>query len=111
MENPFEIINERLATIEKLLEELILEKQVPNVTAKSGKELMNVPEVAEYLSLAVQTIYGLIHKLEIPNYKQGRRVYFKKSEIDYWISTSRRKTRAEIESEVSNYLIRKRCKF
>lgn len=67
---------------------------------------MNVQQVAEYLTLSVQTIYGLVHKMEIPNSKRGKRLYFKRSEIDEWISQSRRKTRVEIEQEATNYLLR-----
>ena len=69
---------------------------------------MNVQQVAEYLTLSVQTIYTLVHKMEIPNAKRGKRLYFKRSEIDDWISRSRRKTRVEIEQEASNYLLRSR---
>jgi hypothetical protein len=46
--------------------------------------------------------------MEIPNAKRGKRLYFKRSEIDDWISQSRRKTVAEIEQEASNYLLRSR---
>ena len=77
-----------------------------------GNELMNVQQVAEYLTLSVQTIYGLVHKMEIPNAKLGKRLYFKKSEIDDWISRSKRKTRVEIEQEASNYFLRNRkCEY
>ena len=69
---------------------------------------MNVTQVAEYLSLAKQTIYALVHKMEIPNYKQGKRLYFKKADIDKWIEKSRRKTREEIEQEAADYIIRKK---
>jgi predicted DNA-binding transcriptional regulator AlpA len=69
---------------------------------------MNVQLVAEYLSLAVKKIYGFVHKLDIPNFKRGKRLYFRRTEIDDWIGQSRRKTMAEIEQEASNYLVRKR---
>ena len=108
MENPFEIIIERLDAIERLLYEIKTGKQIDNVPVVYANELMNVQQVAEYLSLSVQTIYGLVHKMEIPNSKQGKRLYFKRSEIDEWISQSRRKTRVEIEQETSNYLLRNR---
>ena len=108
MENPFEIIIERLDAIERLLYEIKTGKQIESVPVVYANELMNVQQVAEYLSLSVQTIYSLVHKMEIPNSKQGKRLYFKRSEIDEWISQSRRKTRVEIEQEASNYLLRSR---
>ena len=108
MENPFEIIIERLDAIERLLYEIKLGKQVDNVPVVYANELMNVQQVAEYLTLSVQTIYSLVHKMEIPNSKRGKRLYFKRSEIDEWIRQSRRKTRVEIEQEATNYLLRSR---
>jgi excisionase family DNA binding protein len=108
MENPFEIIIQRLESIERLLIEMKTGSRIENAPIWKGNELMNVQQVAEYLSLAVQTIYSLVHKMEIPNFKRGKRLYFKRTEIDDWIGQSRRKTMAEIEQEASNYLLRKR---
>lgn len=108
MENPFEIIIQRLDSIERLLIEIKTCPRIENVPTGNGNELMNVQQVAEYLSLTVQTIYGFVHKMKIPNFKRGKRLYFKRSEIDDWIGQSRRKTMAEIELEASTYLVRKR---
>lgn len=108
MENPFEIIIQRLDAIERLLYENKTGKQVENLPGDYANELMNVQQVAEYLTLSVQTIYGLVHKMEIPNCKRGKRLYFKRTEIDDWIGQSRRKTVAEIEQEATNYLLRNR---
>lgn len=108
MEKPFEIIIQRLDTIERLLYEIKSGKQGDNVPVVYANELMNVQQVAEYLTLSIQTIYGLVHKMEIPNSKRGKRLYFKRSEIDEWISQSRRKTRVEFEQEATNYLLRSR---
>ena len=108
MENPFEIIIERLDAIERLLYEIKSGKQGDNVPVVYANELMNVQQVAEYLTLSVQTIYGLVHKMEIPNSKRGKRLYFKRTDIDDWIGQSKRKTVAEIEQEASNYLLRNR---
>jgi excisionase family DNA binding protein len=112
MENPFDIIIQRLDAIEQLLYEIKTGKQVEIMPVAYSNELMNVQQVAEYLTLSVQTIYGLVHKMEIPNAKLGKRLYFKKSEIEDWISRSRRKTRVEIEQEASKYLLRNRkCEY
>lgn len=106
MENPFEIIIERLDAIERLLYEIKSGKQVDNVPVVYANELMNVQQVAAYLSLSVQTIYGLVYKREIPNAKRGKRLYFKRGEIDEWIGKTRRKTMAEIEAEAANYIVK-----
>ena len=108
MENLFEIIIQRLDAIERLLIEIKTGKQIESVPVFYANELMNVQQVADYLTLSVQTIYGLVHKMEIPNFKRGKRLYFKRTEIDDWICQSRRKTRVEIEQEATNYLLKNR---
>jgi excisionase family DNA binding protein len=110
MENTFEIINEKLNTIEQILLEIKQEQRGTSNSKSNAIEFMNVTQVAEYLSLAKATIYGMVHKLEIPNYKQGKRLYFKKADIDQWLTKSRRKTREEIEEEAADYIIRKKMK-
>jgi hypothetical protein len=73
MENPFEIIIQRLDAIEQLLYEIKTGKQAEIKPLAHGNELMNVQQVAEYLTLSVQTIYTLVHKMEIPNAKVSLR--------------------------------------
>lgn len=63
------------------------------------KELFTVPQAATFLSLSIPTIYGLIHKGEIPNMKQGKRCYFLKSDLMKYLEQGRRKSNAEIKKE------------
>lgn len=106
MENPFELILQRLDAIERLLNELKTGRSEPTNQMQGSYDLMNVQQVAAYLSLSVQTIYGLVYKREIPNAKRGKRLYFNRGEIDEWIGKSRRKTMAEIEAEAANYIVK-----
>ena len=99
MENPFELIIERLNAIERLLYQLKERQTNMNGPVKDENEWMNVKQIAEYLSLTVPTIYSKISRRELPYYKRGRRAYFKKKDIDDWILQARRKTVAEIEQE------------
>ena len=108
MENPFELINQRLDKIEHLLIEL--KANQINVNPRPAEMFMNVQQVAEYLSLSVQTIYGLTSRLEVPTIKKGKRLYFKKAEIDEWLLKGRRKTKEEIIELSHNYLNRNKSK-
>lgn len=105
MENPFELILERLDRIEQLLihsrNELNKEKVEPQ-----RSKLMNAKELAEYLSLSIATIYGMTHKRVVPFYKQGKRLHFKRDEIDNWINEGRTKSIDEIEKEATDYIIK-----
>lgn len=109
MENPFEIIIEKLNNIENLLLE-ITDKNTTGHSSSSSDELMNVKRVAEYLSISVSTIYRLTFTMEIPCTKRGKRLYFRKEEINKWLAEGRRKTRAEIEAEANDYLLNRRRK-
>jgi len=59
-------------------------------TAPDQEELLTVPDAAKFLSLSVPTIYGLIHKGEIPVMKRSKRCYFSKSELMIYIKQGRR---------------------
>lgn len=101
MENPFEIILERLDRIERLL---INQAQKPNALAEDGNEFMNIKEVSAYLYLSVATIYGKVSKGELPNYKRGKRLMFKKSEIDDWITKGKRMSYDEIKEAANIHM-------
>jgi excisionase family DNA binding protein len=103
MDNPFELINDRLDKIEALLLKII-ELNEANI-GQFKEEVMNVEEVAKYLSVRPSTIYKMTSSFEIPFSKTGKRLYFQKSEIDAWLHKARRKTNAEIEEEATNYVI------
>ena len=78
MENPFDIIVQRLDSIEKLLNEL--SKYANNSKPqKDTDEIMTVEQLSDYLTIARQTIYEKCSKKEIPYFKAGKRLYFKKS--------------------------------
>jgi len=107
MNNPFEIIEARLSNIETLLLDL---KHPPkeNITTEPQDEFLTIQEAAEFLSLAVPTIYSKVSKGELPFMKRSKRLYFSKSELSEYIKDGRGKTNAEIVSGVKTYLKTKR---
>ncbi|GAL65851.1 helix-turn-helix domain-containing protein [Jejuia pallidilutea] len=110
MENPFEIINERLDRIEKLLQNIYATK---DAKAKGViiPEIMNVKEVANYLSITPSAIYKLTSTKEIPHSKRGKRLYFQKAEINDWIVKHKQYTNDDIERMASDYLIKNPLRF
>ncbi|MGO4921384.1 helix-turn-helix domain-containing protein [Maribacter spongiicola] len=104
MENPFEIINQRLERIEQLLDKLI--SQNINDSKSNDNKPMTAKELGIYLNLSVYTIYGLVHKRSIPFIKKGKRLYFQKRVIDEWLEYSRQLTREELEVKADEYLLR-----
>ncbi|EKO3431519.1 helix-turn-helix domain-containing protein [Vibrio fluvialis] len=50
------------------------------------KEVMTINECAQYTGLSVSYLYKLTHRKLIPFFKpMGKRVYFKRTEIDLWL--------------------------
>jgi excisionase family DNA binding protein len=54
--------------------------------------IMRAPDVCKYLNMKMSTLYQLTHKREIPCYKKGKILYFKKDEIDQWIADGKQPT-------------------
>jgi len=87
----------KLENIEKLLSH----KNNPQLEAD---QLLTVVQAAEFLSLSVQTVYGLISKGAIPCMKRSKRVYFSKTELINYLHQGKRKTSSEIEAEADSFL-------
>ena len=106
MENPFEIIMERLNSIENQLKEVLQSTTIRSV--KNVPELLTLPQLSDYIGLAKQTIYKYSYSKTIPHYKTGKKLVFKKEEIDEWLKTFKIKTIEDLEREATKYLIKKR---
>jgi len=99
-------------TFEKLPEAvaLLLEKvsQIESHLAKDPRsagdenDLLNITQAAKFLDLAVPTLYSKVSRKEIPVNKQGKRIYFYKSELQAWIQKGRRWTVKEIQERVQS---------
>jgi excisionase family DNA binding protein len=63
------------------------------------KQFMTITETASYTSFSINYLYQLVHQRAIPVYKPGRKLFFKISEIDSWISNSKQKSISEIQQE------------
>jgi len=58
---------------------------------KDRPELMTLDQLREFLPEhpARQTVYGWINYRRIPYIKQGKRVYFKRQDIETWLKNNR----------------------
>lgn len=83
----------KIDNIERLLEENKANEIITN------EELLTVSDAAKLLKLSVATIYTKVCKNEIPANKQGKRLYFYRTELLNWIKAGRIKTIAEIQQE------------
>ena len=92
-----ELVQKELEQIKKFIEE-------QNILRK---EVLTLEETCLYLGQSKSSIYKLTSKREIPFYSPGgKKLYFRRTEIDEWIYNSKVVPTDEVESEVESYLNR-----
>lgn len=88
----------KLERIEKLLE----------TQQAMQKQVLNFNDTCIYLELSQSHLYKLTSTGNIPHYKpNGKKLYFKREELDTWLLRNRNNSIDEIEQEAANYLIKK----
>lgn len=97
MENPFEIILEKLNGIEEKLDRIAQSK------AEHDK-LMDIETLGKYINYQKTSIYGLVQKNKIPYIKKGK-LFFEKGEIDKWLLGGRKITKDEIKAQADAYIL------
>lgn len=58
---------------------------VSNYNDKADDTIFDVKGIARYLCVKTQWIYENVHNNEIPHYKMGKHLRFRKSKIDEWL--------------------------
>lgn len=82
-----------------------IEKMIENQTLL-GKDVLNLPEAAQYLDISQSHLYKLTSSKRIPHFcPQGKRLYFKRAELDQWLLSNRQVTTDDIEKAAANYLL------
>ncbi len=80
-------------------------KKKDTLQNKENTKLLTVFEAAEFLKISTSSLYKLIGRGAIPNYKpNGGKVYFIQSELIEWIFASRRSTTDELGQRSLNYI-------
>jgi excisionase family DNA binding protein len=107
MENPFEIIIEKLNLIERRILFIDNKLQISTNTI-SSLEIMSLKQLCEHYDFNKSFVYKLTSNREIPHYKKGKRLVFKKDEIDAWLLENKVKTMDDLQREATRYSIRKK---
>lgn len=92
------IIMNKLDSITRMLREQNLLK----------KEVLTFIEATDYLSVSSSHLYKLTSNNIIPHYKPNKKkIFFKRSELDAWLTSRRIESNSEVEDLADDYLIRK----
>lgn len=74
----------------------------------NSKEVLNFNEACKYLELSQSHLYKLTSAGNVPHYKpNGKKLYFKRSELEGWLLRNRNSTQEEIDRKAADYLIKK----
>lgn len=78
--------------------------RIERTTLIGAKEVLTVEEAAMLTGYAVKGIYQLTSEKRIPHYKKNGRLYFRKSELEGWMTQHKVLTEQEINSKADTYL-------
>ncbi|WP_199138729.1 helix-turn-helix domain-containing protein [Pedobacter sp. ASV12] len=73
-------------------------------------ELFDVEQTTEFLRLSKSTVYSKVCRGELPGYKAGHRLYFKKDELKNWLVKDPILTYLEIGHIADKYIERRSAK-
>jgi excisionase family DNA binding protein len=86
--------------VSKLIDALISNKMI-----KMINEFLTLEEAAKFLSISNSALYKKTSNKEIPYYVPGgKKIYFKKADLENWIFKSKVESIEEIETSTENYL-------
>lgn len=96
MENSNQILDKLTEIASKLDEQNILQKAV-----------LNFDEACKYLDVSPSHLYKLTSQKQIPHFcPQGKKLYFRRDEIDQWLQRNRQSAADEIDKLATDYIIR-----
>lgn len=106
MENLFQLIMDKLNAIENLIKA----KETNTIPSIGIEEILDLNKTSSYIGISKSTIYKFTSKRAIPHFKRGKKLYFKKSELDEWLTTHKVLSSDEIEKLASTYLATRKRK-
>jgi excisionase family DNA binding protein len=83
--------------MKEALREELSEKQNQDKLPKP-EEFLTITQAAELIGLKKPTIYSKTSQKEIPHFKRGKKLYFKRSELEQWLISGRVLTNTELDS-------------
>lgn len=88
----------------------LVESGQKNAKADNANPWMTLKEFQQFHPEhpAAPTIYGWVRCGLVPYYKKGKKLIFKRQEIEDWLNAGRQKTDIEMETEAINYINHRR---
>lgn len=107
MENPFELIYDKLNAIENLLKSQII-KEIKIQPETVINEYLTIDEASVFVCQSKSSMYKKTMDCVIPHYKVGKKLLFKRSELIEWIEEYRVKSKTQLLIETNTGLKRRK---
>ena len=77
---------------------------IHNTSENINRDIFNFNDACQFLDYSKSYLYKLTHSRKIIHYKpNGKKLYFKRSDLEAWLLRNRVKTADEIEQEAIEY--------
>ncbi|MDO4692613.1 MAG: helix-turn-helix domain-containing protein [Porphyromonadaceae bacterium] len=84
--------------------------EIRSISMIAAKTVLDAKEAALFLGLKISTIYRKTSSNDLPYYKQGQKVYFRKDELERWMLKDKRRSNDEIMQEATTRVALKKIK-
>lgn len=78
--------------------------RLQTATLLAAKNVIDVDEAAMLTGYTVKGIYTLTSEKRIPHYKKNGKLYFKKDELEVWMTENKILTQREIDSKAQTWV-------
>ena len=98
----FNVMQENILTKLDAIEQRLVEQNLLQ------KEIINFAEACLYLDLSSSHLYKLTSANAVPCYcPQGKKLYFRRAELDLWLTSRRNASANEVEQKAANYITKR----
>lgn len=78
--------------------------EIHSLAAIAAKPILDLSEAALFTGFSEGHLYRLTSSKQIPHYKKNRKLYFRKAELEDWLTQEAVPTEADINSRAATYL-------
>ncbi len=76
---------------------------IAHITSIGVKTVLDLQDAATFTGLSIGHLYRLTSGRQIPHFKKNRKLYFKKTDLEEWMTGDRVLTDAEVQSRATTY--------
>ena len=96
-----ELVNEAVQTALEQHQDASVNELVEN---NQKAEVLSADQAAEFLHIAKQTLYSMTSRRKIPFYKNGKKILFRRGDLEEWLNSGKHEQISKIEKDAKNYV-------